>query len=92
MPVAAALTERLKVNARVVVLGHVQRGGAPTARDRLLASRMGIEAVKAILEGMPSSLIAEVRGEITRIPLEEAATRRRKLDSSLIDLVHQLST
>src|SRR5216684_6591425 len=62
MPVAAALTERLKVNARVVVLGHVQRGGAPTARDRLLASRMGIEAVKAILEGEASSLIAEVRG------------------------------
>ncbi len=92
MPVAAALTERLKVNARVVVLGHVQRGGAPTARDRLLASRMGIEAVKAILEGLPSSLIAEVRGEITRIPLVEAATRSRKLDSSLIDLVHQLST
>ncbi|MDO8432724.1 MAG: 6-phosphofructokinase [Candidatus Binatus sp.] len=92
MPVAAALTERLKVNARVVVLGHVQRGGAPTARDRLLASRMGIEAVKAILEGEASSLIAETRGEIVRIPLAEAAARERKLDSSLIDLVHQLST
>ena len=51
MPVAEALTARLGIQARIVVLGHIQRGGAPTARDRLLASRMGAGAVKAILDG-----------------------------------------
>jgi 6-phosphofructokinase 1 len=92
IPVANALTERLNVQARVVVLGHVQRGGAPTARDRLLASRMGVAAVRAILDGAPPTLIGEERGEIVRVPLYEAAERRRSLDPSLIDLVHQLST
>ena len=92
MPVAEALTARLKVQARVVVLGHVQRGGAPTARDRLLASRMGADAVKAILEGTGPSLIGEERGAIVRIPLGEVASQRRQLDPSLIELVHQLST
>lgn len=91
-PVAEALTARLKVQARVVVLGHVQRGGAPTARDRLLASRMGADAVKAILDGAGPSLIGEERGAIVRVPLGEVTSQRRQLDPSLIELVHQLST
>jgi 6-phosphofructokinase 1 len=91
-PVAEALTARLKVQARVVVLGHVQRGGAPTARDRLLASKMGAEAVKAILEGAGPSLIGEERGAMVRVPLGEVTSQRRQLDPALIELVHQLST
>jgi 6-phosphofructokinase 1 len=92
MPVAAALGRRLNLTARVVVLGHVQRGGGPMARDRLLASRMGFGAVQAIVDRSRSSLIAEVRGDIVRVPFEELGERRRSLDASLIDLVHQLST
>jgi 6-phosphofructokinase 1 len=92
IPVAEALTARLGVQARVVVLGHVQRGGAPTARDRLLASRMGAGAVRAILDGAGPSLIGEERGAIVFVPLGEVASQRRQLDQSLIDLVHQLST
>jgi 6-phosphofructokinase 1 len=92
IPVAEALTNRLGMQARVVVLGHVQRGGAPTARDRLLASRMGAGAVKAVLDGAGSSLIGEERGAIVRVPLVEVSSQRRPLDPSLIELVHQLST
>ena len=87
-----AVNGRLGEGARVVVLGHIQRGGSPTARDRLLASRMGAGAVKAILDGAGPSLIGEERGAIVRVPLGEVATQRRQLDQSLIDLVHQLST
>src|ERR1700683_2214528 len=54
IPVAEALTNRLGMQARVVVLGHVQRGGAPTARDRLLASRMGAGAGKGVRGGAVS--------------------------------------
>jgi len=92
IPVADALTARLRMQARVVVLGHVQRGGAPTARDRLLASRLGAGAVRAILDGAPPSLIGEDRGAIVCSPLSEVVNRRRALDPSLIELVHQLST
>jgi 6-phosphofructokinase 1 len=92
IPVAEALTKRLGAQARMVVLGHVQRGGAPTARDRLLASRMGAEAVQAILDHEPSSLIGEERGAMIRVPLQEAIERRRPLDPALVALVHRLST
>ncbi len=92
IPVAEALTARLHMQARVVVIGHVQRGGAPTARDRLLASRMGAGAVRAILEGAAPSLIGEERGAIVCVPLSDVVNRRRPLDPSLIELVHQLST
>ncbi len=62
IPVADALTARLGMQARVVVLGHVQRGGAPTAHCRLLANRLGAGAIAAILDdNVPASLIAEER-------------------------------
>jgi len=92
IPVADALTARLGMQARVVVLGHVQRGGAPTARDRLLASRLGAGAIAAILDNSPPSLIGEERGSIIRVALTDLADQRRTLDPALIELVHQLST
>jgi 6-phosphofructokinase 1 len=92
LPIADALTKRLESQARVVVLGHIQRGGAPTARDRLLASRMGAAATQAAIEGAPTSLIGEERGEIIRVPLREALERRRQLNPELVDLVLKLST
>jgi 6-phosphofructokinase 1 len=92
IPVADALTARLGMQARVVVLGHVQRGGAPTARDRLLASRLGAGAVAAILDESVPALIGEERGAIVRVPLSDLGDQRRTLDPALIELVHQLST
>ncbi len=86
-----AVNGRLGGSARVVVLGHIQRGGSPTARDRLLASRMGAGAVKAIVDGRPSSLIAELRGEISFVPLPEVPEKSRTLDTELTDLVAMLS-
>jgi len=88
---ANAVDARLGSSSRVVVLGHIQRGGSPTARDRLLASRMGAGAVKAIIEGRPSSLVGELRGEIAFVPLPEVPERSRTLDTELVDLVALLS-
>jgi len=89
--IANAITERLGMQSRVVVLGHIQRGGAPTARDRMLASRMGAAAVKALIDQRPSSLIGEEGGRITEVPFDAVATGPRPLDPALIDLVHSLS-
>jgi len=91
LPLARALAGRFGIEPRIVVLGHIQRGGAPTARDRLLASRMGAGAVQALIDGAPSSLIGEERGEIVRVALDIARQKVRKLDPALIDLVHRLS-
>ena len=62
-----------------MVLGYIQRGGLPTARDRLLASRMGAGAVKAIVDGHASSLVGELRGEISffRCPKSRQITHAR---------------
>lgn len=70
---AEQLSSVLEVDHRVATLGHVQRGGSPTARDRLLAVRLGDAAVSALLEGHTAVALGEERGDITHTPLDEAA-------------------
>ncbi len=89
--IANAVKERVGMEARVVVLGHIQRGGAPTARDRLLASRLGTAAIKAIVEGRPPSLVGEDHGEVAYVPFADVAGKQRRLDPGLIELVSTLS-
>jgi 6-phosphofructokinase 1 len=89
--IANAITERLGMQSRVVVLGHIQRGGAPTARDRMLASRMGAAAVRALIDERPSSLIGESGGRIVEVAFDEVATEPHPFDPALIDLVHLLA-
>jgi 6-phosphofructokinase 1 len=70
--VAAAVTLTTSLETRIAVLGHIQRGGRPTAVDRILASRMGHAAVEALLEGATDILIHVRQGRIERLALEEA--------------------
>lgn len=89
--IANGVHTRLGEQPRVVVLGHIQRGGSPSARDRLLASRMGAAAVKGIVDGRPSSLVGEERGDIVYLPLAKVPEKSRRLDTELIQLVSLLS-
>jgi 6-phosphofructokinase 1 len=89
--IADAVKQRLGYEPRVVVLGHIQRGGAPTARDRLLATRLGAAAVEGVAAGREPSLIGEERGEVVYVPLAEASDRQRGLDPRLFDLVRILA-
>jgi 6-phosphofructokinase 1 len=89
--IAEAVKQRLGMETRVVVLGHIQRGGAPTARDRLLASRLGNAAVRAIIEERLPSLVGEERGEVVYLPLSQAPGKPRRIDSSLIELISTLA-
>ncbi|MCB9568642.1 MAG: ATP-dependent 6-phosphofructokinase [Myxococcales bacterium] len=65
---------------RVTVLGHIQRGGTPTAYDRLLASRLGVEAVEAALRGEHDVLVASFPPAIRTVPLASAVEQVRKVD------------
>ncbi|MGD9712630.1 MAG: ATP-dependent 6-phosphofructokinase, partial [Thermomicrobiales bacterium] len=76
---------------RLSVLGHVQRGGAPLAFDRLLASRSGAAAVQAIVRGQSGVLAGLARGEITLVPIEEAILLSRKVTPELLALADVLS-
>ena len=71
--------EALGITPTITVIGHIQRGGSPTGRDRETATRMGYYAVKALAEGHINTIIATQEGSIVEIPIEEALTRTKHL-------------
>jgi len=89
--IANAVTARLGMEARVVVLGYIQRGGSPTSRDRIAASRFGAAAVRGIIERRPSALVGEERGEVVYVPIAETVVKQRHLDERSLELVSSLS-
>jgi 6-phosphofructokinase 1 len=89
--IAQQVWERLKLEYRICVLGHVQRGGSPTARDRVLASKLGAAAVDALVKGKAGYMVGELKGEIAFTPLRETWEKRKELDSNLLRLVKVLA-
>lgn len=71
-------------DVRVCVLGHMQRGGAPTCSDRVLASRMGVKAVESLLEGKTNLMTGIKENDIILTPVSEAIKGKTKLDKELI--------
>ena len=84
--------DKLEFDLRVTTLGHVQRGGSPTAFDRLLATRLGAGAVECIDRGEFACLVGSIHGEVRSTPLSEVVTRKKELDLDLLDLSDVLST
>jgi len=76
--IAKYVEMRLKVECRVCTLGHIQRGGSPTAHDRILASKLGIAAVEGLLAGKQGHAVGELRGEITYTPFKDTWEKKRK--------------
>ena len=91
-PVAQQVWERLRLDYRVCVLGHIQRGGSPTARDRILASKLGVAAMDALADGKSGYMVGELNGEIVFTPLKETWERRKELDNNLLQLMKVLAT
>ncbi len=89
--IAEKVKERTGLEYRVTVLGHIQRGGSPTVQDRILASKLGAGAVKALKEGISNVMVGEVHGEVELIPLETIWTQRKEVDMSLYKLAEMLS-
>jgi 6-phosphofructokinase 1 len=76
---------------RVTILGHVPRGGSPSAFDRLLASRMGVKAVQALLGGQTDVMMGLSGREIVAVPLNEVADNKRPVDLSYLDMAQELA-
>ncbi len=74
---AHRLEELTGLEARVTILGHVQRGGTPSAVDRLLATRLGTAAVELIVEGVSGVMVGMRGSDVVPVPLEEVAGRRK---------------
>lgn len=90
MKFAEDFKKRFDVDTRVSILGHMQRGGAPSARDRVLATRLGVAAVQALLDGEVSVMAGEIAGEIVLTPMRETWEKRSEISRGLFELVELL--
>jgi len=90
--IAAKLYQQYHTICHVCVLGHIQRGGSPTATDRLLASRLGYHAVKALEDGKSDVMVGWINNSVTFIPLPESWEKKKPLDEELIKIYRILST
>jgi 6-phosphofructokinase 1 len=82
---AKKLTELADIECTACVLGHIQRGGSPVPKDRLLATKMGVAAVQAIVASENHIMIAEQNSAICYITLEQAVKHRKVVNQQLID-------
>ena len=79
-------------DVRVSILGHLQRGGRPSARDRILASRTGYGAIEAIMQGQRNIMVGIRNNEVVYVPLSEAIRSDKPFDKKLIKILDVLST
>jgi 6-phosphofructokinase 1 len=91
--IAKIITERMPdQEVRVCILGHIQRGGAPTCFDRLIASRMGYSAVECLMEGRFNVFVGIVNNRMHYIPLDEAVKKKQKISQEWMKIVRILSS
>ncbi|ADL13364.1 6-phosphofructokinase [Acetohalobium arabaticum] len=89
--IAEEISNRTGFETRVTVLGHLQRGGIPTAQDRILGSRLGAAAVDLLLEGETNKMVGVVHEEVKSFPIEESLTRSKDLNKEIYKLADILS-
>ncbi len=78
-------------NTRVTVLGHVQRGGAPTLADRILASKLGFYAVEGLFLGKTNYMVGIQNNEVVYVPLEKAIKNNSEIDPDMLRMARILS-
>ncbi|MCD8508665.1 MAG: 6-phosphofructokinase [Bacillus sp. (in: Bacteria)] len=85
------IKERTNLETRVTVLGHIQRGGSPTAADRVLASRLGAYAVELLINGEAGIMVGIEQNKLVSHKIEEALANKHKVDESMYKLSKELS-
>lgn len=88
---AEQIRRKAGFEAKVCVLGHIQRGGPPTARDRILASRLGFGAVRALQQGLTDVMVGVQAGQVVPVKFKDCLSKKRRVPQELIELAHLLS-
>jgi 6-phosphofructokinase 1 len=78
------------IDIRVTTLGHIQRGGSPTAYDRILASRLGLGALEGLLRGEKNVMVGVVNNRLIYTPFHETITKKKPISDDLIRMVNIL--
>jgi len=89
--VAAEVNRRTGYDMRVITLGHIQRGGSPTAQDRILASMLGHKAVDLLAAGVSGKFVGQMGGKITVVGFEQVISARKTLDRDAFELAKVLA-
>ncbi|MBP1989266.1 6-phosphofructokinase [Paenibacillus eucommiae] len=89
--ISKQITERIGIDPRVTVLGHIQRGGTPTHNDRILASRLGDFAVRRLIEGDSSKGCGVINGELVATDIHQVVSTKRPFNRELYELAQRLS-
>ena len=90
--IARKISDQSGYEPRVSVLGYIQRGGAPSAADRVQGGLFGKAAVDALLSGESSKLVASRNGQVTLVELEQAWNETRELPANLLELARILAS
>ena len=88
---AKEIEEKTEIESRATILGHVQRGGSPTVRDRVIASQMGGKAVELLIEGKQNRIVCMRDSKIVDVDIDEGLAMKKTLPQDLLDLVKKLS-
>ncbi len=80
-----------ELDVRISILGHLQRGGHPTAHDRIIASRMGAASIQALMKGLRNVMIGIDNEEVVYVPFSRAIRDNKQIDHNLIDILHNIS-
>lgn len=88
---AKTIEERTGIETRATILGHVQRGGSPTLRDRVVASQMGNRAVNLLIEGVTNRVVVMQSEQIVDIDIEVALATKKTFDPHLLDINDEIS-
>jgi 6-phosphofructokinase 1 len=89
--VTETIRTELGLDPRVTILGYIQRGGSPTARDRVAAARMGYRAVKVFADGGKNRIICEQGGQIVDIDIDEALAMTKGISPDSFDILEALA-
>ena len=89
--IAEEIEKSTGIESRATVLGHVQRGGNPTVRDRVIATQMGYAAVKLLKDGIGNRVIGLKKGEIVNYDIYEALNMKKPFDDEMYEIAHTTS-
>ncbi len=84
--IAREVRDKLGLDSRVCILGHLQRGGSPTARDRVLAGKLGVAAVRALVAGKSGYMVGEMNWRVAYTPLRDTWEKKKELNVELVEM------
>ena len=89
--IAARIKESIDLDPRVTVLGHIQRGGIPTGRDRVNATKMGYLAVELLIQGKTNRIVCTRDGEYIDVDIDEALAMKKSIQRMEVDVLSAMT-